>query len=236
MLISAADIAYLETLPLWVIASPESGGLGLKSEAVGTLLLFGGIPCIVSNLLFPKICGIFSDKMVIWRIFVSVLMCTLVLTPLSSAFPMPMLWLVIILVTRSFASAICFSLVFLLIGRTSSPGTTGAMNGIAQSCASATRTVVPFVAAPLFAWSIAGHRMFPLNYVLVFLLSGTPCAVSIYFSLKLRPQFQPLPMDAGGAEEMSRPASHRRLVVGEVMFNDELDFITSDAEPGQHDV
>eukprot|EP00796_Vickermania_ingenoplastis_P012211 gene12210-biopygen8943 len=188
MCIACTDMATGEILPLWAIASTEVGGLGMFSDAMGVLMIFFAVPTFASNLFFPQICRKLQNSGLVWRLFAGAYIIIIILLPFavlagtSGAF-----WYVLVFGSlKNSASSVCYNLVHLETARAAPPGTVGSVYGISQSMAVVVRTIVPFIAAPLFAWSISGHHAFPFNHYFVFFISVIPLFYSIYVTLRQR--------------------------------------------------
>eukprot|EP00796_Vickermania_ingenoplastis_P012213 gene12213-biopygen8945 len=158
MCISGADMGVGEILPLWAIASTEVGGLGLFSDAVGTLLLLFSIPTFVSNLFFPKIYKAMNDSCRMFRLSAWLGVVSIALIPVASNFTKGLAFCFVLLMgsAKNCSTSAGFNLVHILTARAAPPGTVGSVYGISQSMAMSVRCVVPFIVAPLFAWSISG--------------------------------------------------------------------------------
>lgn len=188
MLFSAAEMAYSEILPLWAIAVPAVGGLGVASDKVAILILVCGIPSIIANLCFHKVCSLFSDKMAMWRWSIAIYGIPAVLVPCGGLMREDVgYWFVLALgLVRQVGISWCFGLCALLVPRVSPPGNVGAMYGINQAAGSLTRCVVPFAAAPLFAWSISStNHHFPYDHFLLFIISGVLALITFILSFFL---------------------------------------------------
>lgn len=185
MMLSASDIAYGETLPLWGIAKEEVGGLNLTSDQLGTLMLCYAFPSIIANVLFHNVCLLMPSYLVFWRISATVFgVCSLVAPFASVIGGRGGYWYILLLgMVRQTGSSWAYSLIHMLTAKAAPLGCVGAVYGISQSLASLVRCLVPFGAAPLFAWSIDGTHRFPFNYWLIFLLSAVPVLASTVMTL-----------------------------------------------------
>lgn len=176
MLLSAADMAVQEIFPLWAIVPKANGGLGYSPDTLGYILLANGVPCISANLLFPIVCGRYRNKVAIMRLGVFFGGCAIVMMPLSTYFNLGRFSLIIYVLicssTRQFFVSWCYGLTTMLTARSAPHGHVGSIMGINQSCGAVVRAIVPFVVAPLFAFTVSGHQSFPFNHVFVFFLSA----------------------------------------------------------------
>ena len=185
VMICASDIMYWETVPLWAIATRDTGGLAMPSSVLGMIIVLNGFPCIFANLVFAHVDRLFLQKMNLWRTSMLIWGTCVVCLPFVSYVDHPFVLIMTNCCIRQFGSSWAFSLVFIIIARTAPAGHMGSMNGIAQSCGCAIRTLVPLFAAPLFAWSISAPHPYPLNHHLVFFLSVCVLAASALVSRSL---------------------------------------------------
>lgn len=186
MLFASADTLVNETVPLWVIASKESGGFGLSSPQVGLLLLANGIPCVTSTLMFPFMCSIYADKAGLFRISILLYSLSIIILPLTYYLPYSFLSISVLILcqgTRQLLVSWCFSLCTMLTARSAPVKFMGATMGISQSCCAICRALVPFVFTPIFAFSISGHHIFPFNHCLTFFFAAAAtlfCWLTMY--------------------------------------------------------
>jgi MFS family permease len=184
MLIAASDMTYGEILPLWGNADGGVGGMGLTENAVAMLMLSYSIPSIIANLYFHHMCHFFhSDYLVFWRYSLLMYTVATLAVPLGSVMGGGGYYFVMLLgMVRQIGLSWCYSLIHMLTAKAAPLGCVGSVYGISQSLAGATRCAVPFVVAPLFAWSLLPGHVFPFNYYLVFLVSAVPAAASVCMS------------------------------------------------------
>eukprot|EP00796_Vickermania_ingenoplastis_P012208 gene12207-biopygen8941 len=207
MCISATDMTFGEILPLWAIASTEVGGLGLFSDAVGTLLLLFSIPTFVSNLFFPKIYKAMNNSCRMFRLSAWLFALTIVMLPFASYFgTSAAFWYVLVVGSaKNSVGSAAFNIVHLQTARAAPPGTVGSVYGISQSMAVVVRCIVPFVVAPLFAWSISGHHAFPFDHYFVFFLCVLPLFYSIFLTLRARIERTEEELAAWGLDKDGNP-------------------------------
>lgn len=175
MVWAGGDTLFNETVPLWVIASPSVGGYSFTSKQVGFLLLFNGFPCVISTLTFPKICERYADKAGLFRF--AAIMCAVItfFIPFTSYFGRGFFSVTVLVICQCVRSTVvlwCFSLCTMLTARSAPQKFIGASMGISQSSCALARCCVPFIFAPLFAWSISGNHIFPFNFCLNFVISA----------------------------------------------------------------
>lgn len=179
MCMGFADMAFVEVIPLWLIATTEVGGLGLFSDKVGILLLFCSISAVIFNFFFPKIVRKVNNYKMIWICSLILFALSIVFTPVAPGFgPRVGLWFVWL--TGSLKNCSCaagFTCSQVLVGQAAPPGTLGEVYGIAQTFGVLVRCVVPFIIAPLLAWSLSPGRAFPFNYFFTFWVSALPLAL-----------------------------------------------------------
>lgn len=175
MVLSATDMMARDCFPLWAVATTSVGGLGLSSSQVSYILLANSAPCLAANLLFRVVERYFVNRMGLLRVGVIGAGMAVVLLPLSSYLG-DSFWVYALVFLCSAGRQVfcswCYSLNTMLTARSAPPGHVGSIMGINQSCGALVRGIVPFVAAPLFAWSISGDHVFPFNHVLVFFISS----------------------------------------------------------------
>ncbi|KPA86277.1 hypothetical protein ABB37_00504 [Leptomonas pyrrhocoris] len=189
MLLSAADMAVQEIVPLWAIAPASVGGLGFKADKVGYLILTNSVPVVASNLLFHGACKRYVNKLSLYRISLACCGIFICILPFLSYFNLGnFLFITIVLCTgvRQFFASWAYGLVAMLTARSAPVGHVGSIMGINQACGALTRTLVPFVVTPLFAWSITSSHPFPFDHSFVFLLSGIVFTIGYIYSVWLR--------------------------------------------------
>ncbi|CBH14721.1 transporter, putative [Trypanosoma brucei gambiense DAL972] len=188
MLICCGDVAFSEIFSLWAIAGTSHGGLGYQASAVGTLLLTNSFPCLLSNVTLHLACRVITNKLVLWRISVMIISVVVGLMPFVTyavgGAQIPLLLMCTF--ARQWFSSWAFGLITIFTARVAPPLHTGTMYGIAQSCGSIVRCVIPFAITPLFAWSISGHKPIPFNSVLTFLISSVMFISACVGSLGLK--------------------------------------------------
>lgn len=184
MLISASDMIYAETFPLWGIAEVEVGGLGLKANLIGSLILVNSIPSIIANMMFSSTLKRFKDQLTFFRtteIFYGVLSFLVGFAPYFG--PSAGFWFAMLIgVIRKAWESWCWSLLMMVCAQTAPKGKVGLMYAVQQASACVVRCIVPFIGAPLFAWSISGNHIFPFNHFLLFIISSIPLFVSWWFT------------------------------------------------------
>ncbi|KAK7201323.1 transporter [Novymonas esmeraldas] len=189
MVLCATDMVARDSFPLWAVATASAGGLGLSTSQVSYILLANSAPCLAANILFRVVERYYTNKMGLFRVGVSVGGTAVALLPLNSYLPGG-LWIYFLVflctATRQVCISWCYSLNTMLTARSAPPGHVGSIMGINQSCGSLVRGCVPFIAAPLFAWSISGSHPFPFDHVLVFALSATAFYFCWWRSYRIR--------------------------------------------------
>ncbi|RNF03005.1 putative transporter [Trypanosoma conorhini] len=185
MLLSAADMAFGETFPLWAIAKASAGGLDYNSDVVGLFILSNSLPCVGANLLLHVACRMVPDKMLLWRIAQYHMAFAVGLIPLASYTPRAGQVAVVLLCgfVRQWFASWAFGLITLFTARVAPPGCLGTMYGINQSCGAMMRCAIPVMVTPIFAWSISGNHPPPFNHMFVFVLSGAVFAAAGLLSI-----------------------------------------------------
>lgn len=184
MCISSSDMSFREVMPLWAIAAPEVGGMGMLSDKVGLIMLSFTVPTFFTTLLFPTIYK-FLKTFWMWELGSALFIICMMLVPCASEMSTTGgFWF--LMLTGALRNCVCsalYDLIFLLTARASPPGTVGAVNGISQSMALFTRCIVPFAMAPTFAWSISGNHVFPFNHYFVFFISVIPLGYAMFLAV-----------------------------------------------------
>eukprot|EP00796_Vickermania_ingenoplastis_P005316 gene5316-3818_t len=182
MLISAGDMLYAECFPLWGIAPRSVGGLGLESEAVGLLILANSVPAILANLVFPTVVQWYGNQLRFYQhtelayAFFSFVVAFGSYFSSSGGFWFAMLMGVI----RKWWESWCWCLTAMICAQLAPPGKVSMMYAVQQASMCIVRAVIPFLGAPLFAWSITGDHVFPFNHFLLFVLSAFPLLASCW--------------------------------------------------------
>ena len=192
MIICGPNVVFAECLPLFAIAIVGSGGLGLTSKDVGIVFSINGIAMFAGSFVFPRLAARY-DRLPLWRGALVGWALSLMLYPvvgtLRRELELTSLGVVVLLclvgIPRSVFSTSASSLSVMFIGASAPSGQTGALMGVSQSLASASRCVTPMLFAPLFAWSIARPRPFPLDSYFVFILGALMMAWPFYSTLRL---------------------------------------------------
>lgn len=167
------QMAYITTLPVYILDVPHRsgldlvGGLGMDLHDVGIYLAVNGfIALFIQVFVFP----IFLDKVGVWKSFISMLIIypiTYIFIPFVSAGPKwmesPGIYLSLIL--QAFFSIISFPAALILLkNATPSPLVLGRVNGAAMSACCLARTVSPpllgviysFCGSAVSWWTLTG--------------------------------------------------------------------------------
>ncbi|TPP48051.1 putative integral membrane protein [Leishmania donovani] len=185
MLICTSDMMFTEIFPLWMAAESRNGGLQLSPYQMAILLLVNGAPTVLANIVFASVIkysgGQFGSGLPV--------------VPTATAFgTTSRFWFTMAMgMLRKVVESWNFALIMLFVSLTAPQGKVAIMFGIQQSTGCVVRCAVPFIFAPLFAWSISAPRPFPFNHYLVFLLSVIPLAIGAYLAA-----FVYIPSDDGG--------------------------------------
>lgn len=184
MCISSSDMAFAEIMPLWAIAPREVGGLGMFSDDVGILILCFSIPTFFVNLMFSTMYRWFDNLPRFWRAAALVFLLAVGLLPVGASFsPRGGFWFTLLIGSlKNSSCSTVFSIFYLTVAKAAPPGTVGSVYGIAESFGVGMRCLVPFVVAPVFAWSVSGDHPFPFNSYFVFILSTFPLLYSMYLT------------------------------------------------------
>ncbi|KAG5466858.1 hypothetical protein LSCM1_01035 [Leishmania martiniquensis] len=184
MLICTADMMFMEALPLWLAADTEHGGLQLSPSHMAILVLMNGVPSVFANIAFPKVLQFSGGPIRLWVFSQTTYALSTAVVPTATSFGTEgSFWFTLVTsMLRRVVECWTFALIMVMVSLTAPQGEVGTMFGIQQSTASLVRCIVPFIFAPLFAWSIAKPRPFPFDHYLVFLLSVIPLAISAYIA------------------------------------------------------
>jgi len=168
-----------ETIALWLMTDVPHGGLGFNTDQVGFVLSLKGITIIVAQILYVGVASrigalkVYKYTSIIYAIgLLGFSLCSLIARHVPS-----LVWPFLILLSiLNSSDALCFTSVNVLINAAAPRDKSGKFNGIAGCCASVTRTLGPFLFAPVFAWSANQSYSFPLDTGFVFNVS---CVLSI---------------------------------------------------------
>lgn len=179
MLISASDMIYAEIFPLWGIADEEAGGLALSASSIGLLILANSVPSIIANLMFSSVLKWSRDELTFFRSTQVCYSAFSFLVAFAPYFGSLGFWFAMLIgVIRKAWESWCWSLLMMVCAQTAPKGKVSLMYAVQQASACVVRCIVPFIGAPLFAWSISGNHIFPFNHFLLFILSSIPLIVS----------------------------------------------------------
>lgn len=187
MLMSGSDMLYAETFALWAIVPLRMGGLGVDSSKLGVLILVNCIPSVISNIYLVQMLQIFKHQNNFWRMtHVGYATCS-VMIPFAAFMGATgsYFWALFWGIVRKGFETWIFSILMLTVAQTAPPDKVGVMYGIQQSTACMVRCIVPFVGAPLFAWSVSGSHHFPFNHFLCFLLCAIPLVIGFFLSFSI---------------------------------------------------
>lgn len=184
MLISASDMIYAETFPLWGIADSSVGGLGLKADLIGVLIIVNSVPAVAANMVFASMLKWWNDELGFFKLtelMYALLSFTVPFAPffgVNGGFWFAMFFGFI----RKGWESWCWSCLMMICAQTAPKGKAGTMYAVQQASSCIVRCIVPFIGAPLFAWSISGDHIFPFNHFLLFLLCVIPLLHSWYIT------------------------------------------------------
>lgn len=195
----------IELVPLWIILAPPRG-LGFSSSQLGAFNSLLGIESVavlmvVYPLVAPRL-GLVAS----YRLGLSCLVPSILAVPLLRWFQLPVLWVLIafLLAVRAVGAQFSFryrvnsgkrccapsiaadvwgSVIPALMCNSVPPSLMGSVNGLGQSMVAATRMIAPVVVGPLFAWSVALDRPFPLDLHFVFLALAVVAMCTLLWSI-----------------------------------------------------
>ncbi|CBZ38182.1 transporter-like protein [Leishmania donovani] len=195
MLICTSDMMFTEIFPLWMAAESRNGGLQLSPYQMAILLLVNGAPTVLANIVFASVIKYSGGPIRFWIASQLIYAFFTAVVPTATAFgTTSRFWFTMAMgMLRKVVESWNFALIMLFVSLTAPQGKVAIMFGIQQSTGCVVRCAVPFIFAPLFAWSISAPRPFPFNHYLVFLLSVIPLAIGAYLAA-----FVYIPSDDGG--------------------------------------
>jgi MFS family permease len=205
--IAATDFVWGECFPLWAMTRRRRGGLRMNSESIGLIAVVNGIYSIIANITFPSFRRRFPNKYRHWRVTQLIWGSILFTIPFISHIPdqdrTEMLILMqVLMFVRGMAASHAFGLVFIFVAESGPREHCGAITGIAQAVTAAVRTIVPILAAPLFAASVL-HTVEPVFdhhavfYVCFLLTIGTAL---FSYRAEREAQYSSLPKGDDGEE------------------------------------
>eukprot|EP01116_Phalansterium_solitarium_P024964 TRINITY_DN9330_c0_g1_i2.p1 TRINITY_DN9330_c0_g1~~TRINITY_DN9330_c0_g1_i2.p1 ORF type:complete len:576 (-),score=118.29 TRINITY_DN9330_c0_g1_i2:329-2056(-) len=172
--ISFAWLAFDEVFAIWSLRPPDEGGIHFTPADIGIVQAFSSITMLVMQVAayvpMDRKFGsrnVFTAGMLAWLVSMLAMPFTNLLTSYT-----PALWVCVCLaygVKTGFGSC-AMAAVTLLINNTVSAEVTGFVNGLAVSCAAASRLVAPPLAGSLFALTANSSLPFPLDFHFVFIL------------------------------------------------------------------
>ncbi|KAG5492695.1 hypothetical protein JKF63_01274 [Porcisia hertigi] len=184
MLISISDMIFAESFPLWSVADCEHGGLELSPSRMANLILVNSVPAVLANIVFARVIQYAGGPTRLWIVSqLTYAFLTVVMPFATSLGGNGRFWYTMAIgMLRKAVECWCFGLIMVVVSLTAPRGRVGIMFGIQQSTACMVRCVVPFIFAPLFAWSIERPHSFPFNHHLVFLFSANPLLIAAYMT------------------------------------------------------
>jgi hypothetical protein len=169
--------------------SPSEGGLGFSSGDIGVVLLFAGASIIAGQALFvPKLVTRFgcllSLRHSLWPL--ALLVTFPAVAHLHGASP-GMTWvaLVIFVMYRSIFMTIAFTAMSIAVNNSSRGVGLGAINGVSQSVASATRAIIPAVGGALFSTAVTWRELGDLRLHVVYLILAASVVLGAILTLAL---------------------------------------------------
>lgn len=185
MCVSAGDIFFNEVLPLWAISSAASGGLAMFSDEVGMLMLLFSVPTFFANLFFARIYKAVHNPNRMWAVGGVLFILAILIVPYGSHLTGWTCFFYIFLLgsVKNCMGSTLFNIVHLQTAKAAPPGTVGSVYGISQSFSYLVRTVVPFIAAPAYAWSVSTTHTFPFNHYFTFIIFMIPMVLGVYITM-----------------------------------------------------
>lgn len=185
--ISLNSIVFDEIVPLWSMASPDLGGLGLPQVLIGYMMTFTGvILTIYTFTIYPTLAARLGDQMG-FKVSMAVFGPTVILVTLLSAFPLSSSVRFVVLVVMYSLSKAMTSLGFactgLMLNHCVPKDKRASLNGLAMTFGSIAKSAGPLSGALLFAWSLNSKYTFPLDYHFVFVVLFVASGVAVVMKL-----------------------------------------------------
>lgn len=188
MCVSAADMVFNEVLPLWAISSIAKGGLGMFSDEVGILMLLFSVPTFFANLFFARVYKAVHNPSRMFAVCAVVNVLCIIFIAFGSNFSgwVSFAYVLVLGSGKNCTGSVLYNIIHLHTAKASPPGTVGSVYGISQSFSFSVRAVVPFLAAPSYAWSVSSDHPFPFNRYFTFIVFSLPLVYGVYVALTRR--------------------------------------------------
>lgn len=189
---SFTSIFNSEMIPLWFIASRASGGLGLSTSQIGSIMSTSGIGLFLYNsFILPLYAHKWSTLMLMRLNLILISMLYAALPLLSSigqvqkGDSLPE-WFLVLVCVASIANAVLNNNTFvccnLIVNNSCYSDERGAMNGLVMALGSVFKALGPLLGAEIFAWSINSKNPFPFDYHFSFYLLSVGCVLLCLYS------------------------------------------------------
>jgi MFS family permease len=197
-LISLNSIVFDEVVPLWSMASPDVGGLGLPQVLIGYMMTITGvILTIYTFTIYPLLSAWLGDQLG-FKVSMAVFGPTVILITLLSAFQLTATVRFMLLVTMYALSKSMTSLGFactgLMLNHCVSKDKRASLNGLAMTFGSLAKSTGPLSGALIFAWSLNSKYKFPLDFHFVFVILFIVSCVAVMMKL---PETKKKPAQSG---------------------------------------
>ena len=187
LVISFNSIVFDEVVPLWSMASPRKGGLGLEQVSIGHMLTITGVALTLYTFtLYPMVANKLGDRL---GFRVSMLVfgpITVAVTFLHSHHLGPSVrftLLVVLYTIAKAATALGFSSMALMTNHCVGQEKRASLNGLTMTFGSIAKALGPLSGALVFAWSLNSPYSFPLDFHLIFLILMAMSGVAVVMHL-----------------------------------------------------
>jgi len=186
--LSFVSIVYDEIVPLWAIASPEKGGLGMEQVSIGKIMSGTGVILLgYTFFLYPPCAELLGARMG-YSLGLFSAAPLILITTLANLIPVESNWQLFLVIFIVSCTKMCIMLAFtsisLLLNDTVESDKRASMNGFSMAIGSLSKSIGPFLGAILLAWSINGNLPFPLDFHLMFVLISIIGVASAFIPLR----------------------------------------------------
>lgn len=180
-----------EVFTLWVVNSPEDGGLSYTTQQIGLATMICGV---IGTVLQLNVYPLATDALgVLWvhRCGGLALALSCVLIPMlawgvtSRPAAVTMVLVVLTLTLQAVAANWYLVSTFVLISNSCYRHQLATVNGIGQTCASIGRLCGPYIGSVTFAWSATNGLSWPFNQYFVFYVLALLAVLNYQYSLLL---------------------------------------------------
>ncbi|ORX53499.1 MFS general substrate transporter [Hesseltinella vesiculosa] len=195
-------VFYDELFPIWTASSRKLGGLGFKTDEIGTALAYTGVMTLVGQLfVMPKLVGRFG-LVPLYRVVLTILVFVYIIQGyVRLLYDVPdthgevgtkqWVWvgLFIILTIKTICQTIAFTGCTLLVNNCAPLRSLGAINGFSQCCASFMRALGPATCGILWSQSVVATWLpFGVRSQIVWMFLSVIAVVTVWTAMRLDPK------------------------------------------------